>query len=173
VTVAVSSASAPGRARILAAVTPDDVAEVRRLFREYADGLSVDLAFEGFDGELRTLPGAYAPPAGALLLARSRDRAVGCAGVRPFGPGECELKRLYVRREARGQGLGRRLVLRAVEIAERAGYAAMRLDTLPSMTEALALYPSLGFREVPEYRPNPVPGTRYFVRRLAPPGTSK
>ena len=159
------------------AVVEPDVAAVRLLFREYAAGLGIDLGFEGFEAEVRSLPGLYAAPGGILLLAQQGREPVGCAGVRPFGPGECELKRLYLRPGVRGHGLGRALVRRALDFGETAGYQAMRLDTLPSMTEALRLYPSMGFVEVPEYWPNPVPGTRYFQRELEartpPRGTSK
>lgn len=150
----------------------EEVEEVRALFLEYASSLGVDLGFEGFEEEVRSLPGVYAPPNGTLLLARRGPEFVGCAGVRPLGPGECELKRLYVRPAARGRGLGRRLLGRALRFAEGAGYARMWLDTLPTMVEAIGLYESRGFVEVPQYRPNPLPGTRYFRRDLGR-GTSK
>ncbi len=153
-------------ARIGPARTPEEVEHVRALFLEYAAGLGIDLGFEGFEEEVRSLPGPYAAPEGVLLLVRRASEPVGCAGVRPFGPGRCELKRLYLRPTIRGHGLGRRLVRRALEFAEGAGYVTMWLDTLPSMVEALALYQSMGFVEVPQYRPNPIPGTRYFRRAL-------
>ncbi len=160
------------RMRVLTARSPAEVGRVRALFLEYAGGLGVDLGFEGFPEEVRSLPGAYAPPGGTLLLAAQGPEFVGCAGVRPYGSRDCELKRLYVRPRARGHGLGRRLLARALGFAGGAGYARMWLDTLPTMVEAIGLYESLGFVEVPQYRPNPLPGTRYFRRDLGR-GTSK
>jgi putative acetyltransferase len=168
-------AAAPGT-RVGPARTVAEVEVVRSLFREYAAGLGVDLGFEGFPAEVDALPGRYAPPAGTLLLARQGAGPVGCAGVRPLDPGGCELKRLYVRRAARGRGVGRQLVEAALAFARGAGYERMSLDTLPSMGEAIALYASLGFVEVPPYNENPVPGTRYFRRAVdeqGPRGTSK
>jgi len=168
--------SDPAGERIDPATTPTEVEEVRALFLEYATGLGVDLSFEHFDEELRSLPGPYAPPRGTLLVVHRASEPVGCAGVRPLASGECELKRLYLRPAVRGHGLGRRLLGRALDFAAAAGYATMWLDTLPSMVEAIGLYRSLGFVEVPEYRPNPIPGTRYFRRELparAERGTSK
>ena len=159
--------TATGRPPIARAEGPDDLAAVRELLLEYALGLSVDLGFEGFPEEVATLPGRYAPPGGALLLARDELGPVGCVGVRPFGPREAEMKRLYVRPRARGEGLGRRLVEEALRAAAAAGYRALRLDTLPTMTAATVLYLTLGFIEIPEYHRNPVPGTRYFRRALA------
>jgi len=144
----------------------EHVPTVRTLFREYADGLGVDLGFQGFERELAELPGDYVPPPGRLLLAFAGDEAAGCVALRPFEPGVCELKRLYVRAAYRGTGLGRRLAEAVVDAGRAAGYDRMRLDTLPTMTAARELYRSLGFTEIEAYRPNPVHGTTYFELAL-------
>jgi GNAT superfamily N-acetyltransferase len=138
--------------------------QVRGLLREYAAGLGFDLCFQGFDAELAALPGKYAPPGGCLLLATLEDGAPGgCVGLRRLRDDVAEMKRLYVRPAARGRGLGKRLAEAVIEEARRLGYRAMWLDTVPSvMGEATGLYQALGFRPVPAYCHNPVPGAVFL-----------
>jgi GNAT superfamily N-acetyltransferase len=147
---------------IHAASSPIELAAVRELFLEYAASLPVDLEYQEFDEEVAALPGEYAPPRGALLLATTGTHWIACVAVRPIDAAICELKRLYVRPEARGQGLGKRLTLAAVAFARGVGYRAMRLDTLPSMTEAQRLYRQLGFADIAAYRFSPVEGNVYL-----------
>jgi ribosomal protein S18 acetylase RimI-like enzyme len=151
-------------------VTLADLADVAALFRAYAASLDVDLAYQDFAGELAALPGAYAPPHGCLLLARDADgTAIGCVALRPLAPaGACEMKRLYVMPAARGHGLGARLVAAIVREAQAIGYREMRLDTLPTMTGAIALYRRMGFAPMAPYYDTPVAGTLFMRRVLAP-----
>lgn len=143
--------------------------EARALFLRYSRSIGVDLCFQGFDAELAGLPGDYAPPAGRLLVARDAEgRAVGCAALRPLGEDVCEMKRLFVGEEARGLGLGRALAEALVADARRIGYRRMRLDTLPTMSEAASLYERLGFRDIAPYYDNPVPGARFLELELRP-----
>jgi putative acetyltransferase len=142
--------------------------DVRELLREYAAALTFPLDFQGFDRELAELPGAYAPPKGALLVARADGAAAGCVALRPLDETTCELKRLYVRRAHRGRGVGRLLVASILEEARRRGYRMMRLDTVPGMEAAQALYEQLGFREIAPYTDNPVEGTRFLELELDP-----
>lgn len=148
--------------RIRRAAAPEDFACARTLFLEYAGALGFDLAFQDFDREIATLPGAYAEPGGCILLAETDGGPVGCVAVRPFGEGLCEMKRLYVRPGHRGLGAGRDLAAAALEAARARGYRRMRLDTVPGMDAAIALYRALGFREIEPYRENPVPGALYL-----------
>jgi putative acetyltransferase len=144
------------------AVIPAELAQVRALLREYEVELGVDLCFQGFDQEMASLPGDYAPPRGALLVAEVEGAIAGCVALRPLEAGACEMKRLYARPAFRGRRVGRALAEAVIAEARRIGYHAMRLDTLPVMTEAQALYARLGFIDTAPYRNNPVPGTRYL-----------
>ena len=158
-------------AHLVLADTPDRIEAARALFLEYANTLGFKLCFQGFDQELAGLPGAYAPPHGRLLLALdARGQALGCVGVRPLASADgrrlAELKRLYVRAPARGTGLGARLTAAALDFARAAGYAAIRLDTLPSMQTAIAMYERLGFRDIAPYYDNPIAGARYLELAL-------
>ncbi len=152
--------------KIIPVRTADELASAIKLFGEYASSLNVDLSFQNFEVEMQTMPGKYAPPAGELLLARNPNGVpMGCVGLRPVEPqGSCEMKRLYVAPEGRGFGLGRRLVEAILREAERIGYREMRLDTLPSMAEALTLYRQFGFEPMEPYYDNPIVGT-VFMRR--------
>ncbi len=144
----------------------DDLDAVRELFRAYERWLGISLEFQGFAHELATLPGTYAPPQGALLVARDGGAVVGVVAMRPHEPGICEMKRLYVHPEHLGMGIGRALARAIVEAGRAAGHKTMRLDTMGRMTAAVALYRALGFREIPAYRFNPEADVLYFERAL-------
>jgi len=162
----------PTIADIRPAGSLSDLSIAKLLFKEYADSLSIDLNFQGFEEELSNLPGDYAAPLGTLLLAWDQDLPIGCVAIRPFeGPDVAELKRLFVRNAGRGMGVGLCLTLAALEFARLAGYEKIRLDTLPSMTSAQRLYASQGFREIEPYRFNPVPGTVFMELDLSRPST--
>lgn len=146
--------------------SPEDVQAIRALFIDYQQDLGIDLCFQGFQQELDLLPGDYADPAGALLLATVDGAPAGCCALRPL-PGSdhldaCEMKRLFVRRAFRGFGLGRQLVERILVQARLGGYANMLLDTLSDMEAARALYQEFGFVEVAPYYHNPIPGAHYL-----------
>lgn len=151
---------------IRAARFPQDLDTVRALFREYAAGLGFDLCFQGFDDELRLLPGKYAAPAGGLFIAEKHGAPVGCVAFRPVRDADCEMKRLYVRSAARGEKLGRRLAELVCDEARAAGYGRICLDTVETMHEARSLYASLGFHEIGPYVFNPLPGVKYMARNL-------
>ena len=157
---------------IRAATTAIDFAQARTLFQEYAEWLAVDLCFQGFAEELATLPGAYAPPRGMLMLAGPPDGAIGCIALRPLNADEsplgatAEVKRLYVRPAARGTGLGRRLVQTVIDGARAIGYGELKLDTLDRMSEARSLYAKLGFHECAPYYHNPIAGAVYMAMAL-------
>jgi ribosomal protein S18 acetylase RimI-like enzyme len=141
----------------------DEVAHARELFREYEAWLGIDLCFQNFEKELAELPGKYAPPEGRLLLAVENGKVVGCVALRKIGQGICEIKRLFLRPAFRGKGLGRQLAERIIRDAREIGYERMRLDTLPpKMNDAIALYRSLGFKEIKPYYDNPVPGAKFM-----------
>ena len=139
---------------------------VRALMTEYADQLGIDLCFQDFDAELANLPGRYAEPAGCLLVAMAENQAVGCAAFRPLADGICEIKRLYIRRAFRGRGFGRVMAKALMERASATGYRAMRLDTLSSMTPAIALYTSLGFLQIEPYTRAALPECAFFEAKL-------
>ena len=139
-----------------------DIAEVQRLFREYAVWISLDLSFQDFDRELAQLPGDYVLPAGVLFVARVDGEVAGCVAAHQWREGVCEMKRLFVRDGFRGSGCGRALVESIIAWARKAGYQRILLDTLPAMDQAQRLYLRLGFQEVAPYRPNPVPGARFL-----------
>jgi putative acetyltransferase len=154
--------------RCEAARAPDDIPLVRTLFEEYAAEIGIDLCFQGFAEELATLPGKYAPPGGGLWLAADDGEPAGCVALRPLEAGVCEIKRLYVRPLFRGRGTGRLLATQALEAATAAGYKRVRLDTLSSMTGAIALYRSLGVVDVEPYYANPISEAKYFGKELGP-----
>jgi ribosomal protein S18 acetylase RimI-like enzyme len=148
---------------IIPATNPDQLRQVRQLFEAYSASLPFDLCFQNFQQELDGLPGCYAPPGGGLWLAvTDGGEAVGCAAMRALAPEIGEMKRLYVRPEYRGAGLGRQLARTVLEAAADIGYQRLRLDTTPTMSEAIRLYESLGFTRIAPYRPNPVEGAVYM-----------
>ncbi len=142
---------------LLQATLPEHIEDARSLFLEYGRSLGFSLCFQSFDEELKNLPGAYGPPSGRLLLARYREHAAGCIALRKLEAGICEMKRLYVRPEDRGRGLGRLLVERLIAEARAIGYERMRLDTIVSaMKDAVALYRRIGFKKIPPYSAVPI-----------------
>jgi ribosomal protein S18 acetylase RimI-like enzyme len=145
----------------------ENLLEVRRLMEEYAASLGVSLDFQDFDVEVASLPGEYGPPNGRLLLAQDGEEIMGCVALRELEDGACEMKRLYVRPAFRGAGVGRALAEAVIREARRMGYRRMRLDTLPGMDRARAMYAELGFREIAPYRFNPIAGSAFLELVLA------
>ncbi|WP_341686645.1 GNAT family N-acetyltransferase [Limnohabitans sp.] len=156
----------PASISLAPAQQPDDLDLIRGIFREYAGTLNVDLAFQDFEAELGGLPGEYAEPRGALVLARVDGEVAGCCALRPADtadyPNAAEMKRLYVRKPFRGFGLGRLLTEHILDQARLAGYSTVLLDTLDDMEAARALYEDLGFTEIPPYYHNPYAGAHYL-----------
>jgi len=145
----------------------EHVKQARQLFREYEAWIEVDLCFQSFEKELAGLPGEYAPPDGRLLFAFDEGKLAGCVALRKFRDGVCEMKRLFVRPEFHGKGIGRQLVDAIVREAREIGYRKMRLDTLPpKMNKAIAIYRSIGFQEIEPYYENPVPGAKFMELAL-------
>jgi putative acetyltransferase len=156
-----------GEIALRQARSPADIEAARALFLEYAKSLDFELCFQSFDAELAGLPGDYAEPGGRLLLADVGGEPRGCVAMHPLGDGICEMKRLYVRPGLRGTGVGTRLVEAVIAEARKIGYGSMRLDTIgASMQTALALYRTLGFKEIPPYRDNPIPTATYLELKL-------
>ncbi len=152
---------------IIQAETSEQIDQARSIFREYEAWLGLDLCFQNFEKELADLPGAYAPPTGRLLLAFENAQLAGCVALRTLGDGVCEMKRLFLRPQFHGQGRGRELAERIIGEARGAGYKRMRLDTLPQqMGRAIALYRSLGFKEIEPYYQNPVAGAMFMELML-------
>jgi putative acetyltransferase len=153
--------------KILQAHTGENLKFIKTFFKEYANSLDFDLDFQDFDKELANFPGDYAPPKGCLLLARDEDKLAGCVALRELSEGVCEMKRLYVKPQFRGLGIGRALTEAIIQEAHKIGYNRMRLDTAPSMKAARMLYASLGFKEISPYRYNPLEGAVFMELTLA------
>jgi ribosomal protein S18 acetylase RimI-like enzyme len=161
------AAPSADHAILIAASSAEQIEQVRRLFLEYAASLNFSLCFQSFDEEVTNLPGSYTPPDGCLFLLLHDGRAAGCVALRRLDERTCEMKRLYVRPEARGHGYGRVLTERVIAAARNIGYERMRLDTVPSsMKDAVELYRRMGFREIPPYRANPIEGALYMELSL-------
>ncbi len=151
---------------IRAAETPADFAAGKQLFLEYAQSLGFSICFQGFEQELADIHLQYGQPNGCLLLVKEGDGLAGCAGVRRWQGDIAELKRMYLQPHTRGRGMGRQLLETALEHARRLGYRSIRLDTLPDMQAAIALYREFGFTDIPAYRENPFEGTIYLEKQL-------
>lgn len=136
--------------------------EIRQLFREYANSLEIDLCFQDFEEELKSLPGKYSEPDGRLYIAYLDDKVVGCIALRRYDDIRAELKRLFVRNGYRGLGISKRLIQRIIQDALDIGYHSILLDTLDTMKPAISLYTSIGFKEIESYYDNPIEGAKYF-----------
>ena len=153
--------------KLIQAKSAEEVESARALFLEYAQWLGFSLCFQNFDQELAGLPGKYVPPSGRLFLAIENDEVAGCVALRQIADGVCEMKRLYVRPEFRGTGLGRKLAEQIIESAREIGYESMRLDTLPEkMDRAIAMYEAFGFKRIEPYYENPVEGAAFMELKL-------
>ncbi len=152
--------------KFVQAKSQKEIEHIRKLFLEYAQSLDFNLCFQDFEEELKELPGEYAPPEGSLILAVYESNVAGCVALRKLSEGICEMKRLYVRPAYRGKGLGEKLAVKIIEEGRKIGYKKMRLDTVPSMIEAIRLYRSLGFEKVEPYRYNPIEGAIYMEMEL-------
>jgi len=167
VSSAFSASSAVKGLSAFQAETSTQRAQARELFLEYAQSLGFSLCFQNFDQELAGLPGDYAPPEGRLLLVECEGQLAACVALHKLEPGICEMKRLYLRPQFRGKGLGRALAERIIAEARQIGYRRMRLDTVePVMKDAVAMYRKLGFKEIAPYRPNPMAGAMYMELEL-------
>ena len=155
----------PGEIQIRAA-GPGDIQDVRAMLREYVEWVGLDLTFQDIDAELDGLPGDYAPPRGALLVAVDGPRYLAMIALRPFDERTAEMKRLYVRPGARGRGLARQLISRLCDEARRLNYEEIRLDTLPKMGGAQAIYESYGFVDIEPYYETPIVGTRFMSKKI-------
>ena len=153
--------------KFVQASSPEEIKHARALFEEYAAWLRIDLCFQNFDKELEGLPGHYAMPSGRLLLAIQEEQLAGCVALRKIDESTCEMKRLFLRPQFRGKGLGRKLAEAIIAAAREIGYKRMRLDTLPGkMDQAIELYRSLGFKEIAAYYHNPVAGATFMELAL-------
>ncbi len=146
--------------------TLEELEEVRNIFIEYSEFLQVDLCFQDFEQELQTLHQVYSPPKGCIILAKENGLILGCVALKPIAEGVCEMKRLYVRPEARGMGLGRKLVDELIIFAKNSAYESMKLDTVTKLKEAISLYRSIGFVETAPYVHNPLSDVLYFELKL-------
>jgi putative acetyltransferase len=157
----------PSSISLVQVESQEQIAVARELFHEYGDAIGVDLEYQGFSAELAALPSPYAPPHGALLVAQIDGDTAGCVALRRLNDETGEMKRLYVRPTYRSWGLGKHLIEAVIQAARRAGYTALRLDTLPSMAAAQGLYRKLGFNEIPAYNSGYLPGTRFYELKVA------
>ncbi|MFA4133076.1 MULTISPECIES: GNAT family N-acetyltransferase [unclassified Brevibacillus] len=155
-----------GLLRLIHATEDDEYEQARELFWEYVDSLGVDLSFQNIAIELQNIPGEYAPPDGCILLALDNEQPAGCVALRKIDEQVCEMKRLYVKPEWKGRGVGKKLALSIIDEAKIRGYSFIRLDTLPTMEQAIQLYRSLEFYPIEPYRFNPIEGTLYMEKQL-------